>query len=340
MIVGALITLVTLAALIVAWRRTLPGFQNFTLKSPSLASVEFTARSAAESAVLLGLLIVPAVLLAGPERVLRAAWARARWATLVVCLYTFVLVARDYLLPGRSPDFLSLESVVLHQWTLALSRQHSALVPESLLKLLALVGVLSLIVLLCGAIPPTFDAAERVRTRSMAPKSPALAIVALATVGFAAASILASALQTPFYPRYLLPLIPLLAILVLSSESARRRTARWTRVATVTALVPLAVFGAAYASASASFDGTKWKVAEAVAKQTKNPEEVDGGFEWNNYLAGTVRYMGVAHPRAACIVLIGGARPQSNARAALRARHVWNPADADFWIVAWRRARC
>ncbi len=56
-IAGVLASLVVLSVLIVAWRRTLPGFQNFTLRSPSLGSVELTVRTAAESALLLGLLV-------------------------------------------------------------------------------------------------------------------------------------------------------------------------------------------------------------------------------------------------------------------------------------------
>ena len=127
---------------------------------------------------------------------------------------------------------------------------------------------------------------------------------------------------------------------VLSSNRDRVPNPRWTRVAALTALLPLAAFGAAYAATSASFDGAKWDVAQETAKHLGNPSDVDGGFEWNNYHVGTVRYMGIAHPRTACIVLVAGAKPPPGATAAVRARHVWNPAGADLSIVAWRNGRC
>src|SRR5206468_1517153 len=108
-----------------------------------------------------------------------------------------------------------------------------------------------------------------------APKSPALAMVALATVGFAAASVVANALRTPFFARYLLPLMPLLAILVLSSNTARAPSTRWTRFPAVTAFVVLAAFGAAYVATSASFDGATWDVAHDAATRTTDQRRVD-----------------------------------------------------------------
>jgi hypothetical protein len=339
-IVSALAGLVTLAAVIVAWRRTLPGFENFTLAAPTVDSVDATARSAVESALLLGLLVSPAVLLAGPLRLARAAWARARWVTLVAGLYSLVLLARDYLLPSHTPGFLSLDSTILNQWTLGV-RSRPVLVPDSLLKPLALLGLLSLIVLLCGAIPPASSAADRARANHIgAPKSPARAMVALATAGFAGASVLASALHTPFFTRYLLPLIPLLAILVLSSVRARVARTRWTRVAAVTAFVVVAAFGAAYTATSASFDGTTWNVARDAATHTSDPRFVDGGFDWNNWHAGTVEYRYAAHPKATCIALAVEDRPAQTDPTVVRATQVWSPDGADLWIVARRRTPC
>jgi hypothetical protein len=339
-IVSALAGLVTLAAVVVAWRRTLPGFENFTLEAPTLDSVDVTARRAVESALLLGLLVSPAVMLAGPLRVIRAAWARARWVTLVVGLYSFVLLGRDYLLPGQTPGFLSLDSVILNQWTLGV-RSRPVLVPESLLKSLALLGLLSLIVLVCGAIPPASNAGARARAGHVRPPtSPALAMVALATAGFVGASVLASALHTPFFTRYLLALIPLLVMLVLSSSTARISGTRWTRVAAVTAFVVVSAFGAVYGATSASFDGTKWDVARAAAAHANDPRLVDGGFEWNNWHARTVEYRFAAHPRATCIGLAVEGRPSSADRTVVSASQVWTPDGADLWIVARHRAQC
>src|SRR5439155_8639692 len=114
------------------WRRGLAGFANLTLQRPSAVSVKSTARHFEESALLLGLLVTPAVLLAGPARLLTRARARATWATLVVCLATGALVVRDFLAPGASAVFLAPKMVLLNQWTL--TGAHPDLVPELLLK--------------------------------------------------------------------------------------------------------------------------------------------------------------------------------------------------------------
>ncbi len=248
----AFIGLIVVAPLFVAWRRTLPGFQNFSLESPSFDSIDLTTRRAVEYTLLLGLLVAPAVLLAGPLRLLRGAWARARWVTLVLGLYPLVLLGRDYLLPDRSPAFLSPYNTVLNEWTLTWIR-HPSLIPESLLKPLALLGLLSVAALLYGAIPPVDMFLRRARAGRIAtPESPALAMVALATTGFATTTILVSALQVPVYERYVLPLIPLVAILILSSSCRKHvNSTPWTRVAALVALVVLAALGAVHAAMSA-----------------------------------------------------------------------------------------
>ena len=48
----------------------------------------------------------------------------------------------------------------------------------------------------------------------------------------------------------------------------------------IAALVVLGGIGLAYATDSASFDGTRWKVDEAVARLGWKPTRIYGGFEW------------------------------------------------------------
>jgi hypothetical protein len=62
--------------------------------------------------------------------------------------------------------------------------------------------------------------------------------------------------------------------------------ARTTRIATGLALVALAALGLAYTVDSASFDGTRWSVAEAAVRAGYPADRINGGFEWINYHRG------------------------------------------------------
>ena len=332
--------LIALAVLIFAWRRSLPGFDDLSPRLPNAASLESTARRFEESALFLGLLVSPAVVLAGPRRVLAAALARAPWATFVVCLGAGAVLTRDFLTPTTSADFLAPRSLITNQWTLR--GTHPPLAPEWALKAVALAGLLSFLMLICAAVPPVCDAVARVRSRRIGrPTSPALVITALATIGYGVACVLASAVDLLFFTRYLLPLVPLLAILVLSADRVpARRTTSARIAAAATALLVVAGLGITYAMTSASFDGTKWSVAQAAARHARSPRQVDGGFEWNNYYAGTVEYPFTAHVDAACVILDTEPTRSIARRNILTARRVWTPLGSDLWIVARRRGPC
>ena len=54
------------------WRRSLTDFHSLTLQRPSRITTRFALHSGSQAGVLLGLLVAPAVLLAGPARIVRA----------------------------------------------------------------------------------------------------------------------------------------------------------------------------------------------------------------------------------------------------------------------------
>ena len=106
-----------MAPLFVAWRRTLPGFQNFSLESPSFDSIDL------EHVVLWNTRFCSASL--SPQPCCLPDPASLAWC-MGSCalgnsrpeLYPLVLLGRDYLLPDRSPAFLSPYNTVLNEWTL------------------------------------------------------------------------------------------------------------------------------------------------------------------------------------------------------------------------------
>jgi hypothetical protein len=57
----------------------------------------------------------------------------------------------------------------------------------------------------------------------------------------------------------------------------------------VVALVALAAVGFAFATDSASFDGARWRAADAAVAQGWPASRVNGGFEWRNYHRGDKR---------------------------------------------------
>ncbi len=102
----------------------------------------------------------------------------------------------------------------------------------------------------------------------------------------------------------------------------------------------LAAFGAVNAATSMSFDGTKWDVAQQAAKLAKNPSRVDGGFEWNNYHTGTVKFRWTAHPSAACIALSMEHGRATDDPAVVRTSRVWSPPGTSVWVVARQVRPC
>ena len=131
------------------------------------------------------------------------------------------------------------------------------------------------------------------------PASPPLAIVTLAALGYGLACALPALFRLASFDRYLLPLIALVGILALQTGEPAPSAQRGVRIIGAGALLGLALFGLIYAANSASFDGTKWRVAEQASKSAGSPKLVEGGFEWTNYHAGKqIFFANRDHPAA------------------------------------------
>jgi hypothetical protein len=108
------------------------------------------------------------------------------------------------------------------------------------------------------------------------------------------------------------------------------------------ALFALAILGGVYAAYSASFDGAKWRVAEAVALVAHGPRHVDGGFVWNDYHAGKDVWFGPwrsTYESRYCVTL--RVQPRAGVDASvLRSSPVWTPTGQEVWIVARQKRAC
>jgi 4-amino-4-deoxy-L-arabinose transferase-like glycosyltransferase len=341
--------LLVAAAAFLLWRRGLPGFSDLTPAQPDPSSVRSAFQLACRSAVLVGVLTAPAVVLAGPTRLVRAAWARAPRTSIVVGFVTVSALVAESARHRGSGAFLGPGDYVMSTGTLdtyTVSGSRPDLLPKALLLVLALVGIATALLLVLAAIPPTLDAlASLARRRVPVPASPALAVVGLAAVGYGLAYALPTGFRVVTFDRYLLPLLPLVAVLVLRATRPTVMTRPQGRIAggaAVAALAALAVFGLIYAANSASFDGTKWKIAKEVSKAAGGATRVQGGFEWNNAHTGREVFLGKkpgAQPVGHFCVVLRAERHDPRGPEVLRAARVWGPPDARLWIVA-RRQSC
>jgi hypothetical protein len=205
------------------------------------------------------------------------------------------------------------------------------------LTALAIVGALALVVLVGTVAATVTESMATARRRRLAvTTSPALLIVTLAALGYAVASIVAVAFgYSRFFDRYLIPIVPLVAILALRGDGAP--TARRARIAGCTTLAALAVFGSVYAANSAAFDGTKWSVATQAVRLAKDAKRVDGGHTWNDNAAG--RHLR-GRFKGACIVLRAGPRPAPSEADVVGAGSVWGPTGTQMWVVARQVRPC
>jgi hypothetical protein len=91
------------------------------------------------------------------------------------------------------------------------------------------------------------------------------------------------------FDRYALPVLPLAALVVLRAVlTATRDEPRPVKTAgqktcVALAFALLATVGLVYTVDSASFDATRWHLAEKVQRMGYPPKSIEGGFEWLGY---------------------------------------------------------
>lgn len=242
---------------------------------------------------LVGLLLTPVVLYAGPVDIARNAWRRGPGLSTLVGVGTTLWMAASYL---RVPDVPFVGNYVDIYGVLSrdvLTGPRAPVIPESLFRLLAVVGSAAAVLLALALVPALLDTVRRLGSRDVVPRDPITAVLALSIVGFTVAYSFAIATELPVFDRYVLPVLPLVGLLLVRRRrgTARSdeadptsrpapRTRRWATVGTATALVVLGVVGLAYATDSASFDGTRWRIDQAVERQGWAPGRIYGGFEW------------------------------------------------------------
>ena len=334
--VVGLSVLVLAVVLFFAWRRGLPGFTEQDLAIPTSTSVRKTATRFAQSLLLLGVMVSPALILAQPLRLVRASWTRARVTTAVVVGAVAAVALVEAFVSDNAGGFITPDHYNSNQWTLG--EGYHALLPSEIAAFLKLVGVLALAVMLCAVIPAVVDAIASVRSRELrVARSPVTAIVALGATGYVSVYLASSLFGISFFSRYLLAIVPLVAILVLAGQRVEEPSRHLASSVAIASLVALGALGATAAAATASLDGTKWMVAEGAARVVRGKQLVDGSFEWNNIRLGEVRYF-TQRPPGTCVRLRRESAPPSGA-SVVASEKVWT-VGTDLWVVARRTGNC
>jgi hypothetical protein len=291
---GAL--LLASAALYLWWQ----GYSNAKALSPSVPtphSLWEVVLKGTQFLRLVGLLAAPAIVLAGPGRLVRAAWRRQPTLAAAAGIGAAILQVGIYVRVTATPfvgNYVARDGVLARA---VLEGDRPDVVPRAVFDLMVLVASVAAVLLTVAVVPWVCETWRRVRDRRFVLDDPPAALVALTTVGYGAGYALAVAADLPLYDRYALPVVPLVSFLALragarastdagpQAEGARAVFASRRLLAGI-ALVLLGLVGTAFAADSAAFDGTRWEVAERAVAAGYRDRSVNGGFEWVNFHRG------------------------------------------------------
>ncbi len=291
--------LLAAAALLLAWWSQVPDGHGLTPMVPTAHESGVAILKLAGFVRLAGLLLLPVLVFVGPRRVLARAWRRHRDLTIVVlagsALWLTVTALRvpndtfvgNYLMP----DGVLSDIVVIGA--------RPDVLPGPLWSILTLVGTVAGMVLIAATIPWLVATMRRLRTRDFRITDPVSTYLTLTVLGYLTIFLLAIVTGLQAYDRYILPVLPAIGFLLLgldchpapAGESSTRRiedrsAARRRLITTGLAFLGLAAVGLAFTIDSASFDGARWRAANAAVARGWAPRQVNGGFEWLNYHRG------------------------------------------------------
>jgi hypothetical protein len=280
--------LVVATAGLLGWWLSLPDSLSLAPEAQASGLVANLAVRMGGFVRLTGLCLLPVTIAVGPVRLVKRAWVASRVLTGLVAGGTAVWLAVAYVRVTDDPfvgNYVHLKGTLADDVLLGL---RVPVMPESLFRLVVLVGSLSAIVLLVGAVPTVVALWTRARERRLTTvDDPDAAVLGLSIVGFLAAYGLAIVTTLPVFDRYglqVLPIVGLAVIRVRRRVDLEVRSAAPARVrapvGVLAALAVLALVAVVFATDSASYDATRWQVAEAVVRAGYPPTRINGGFEW------------------------------------------------------------
>jgi hypothetical protein len=304
-----------LAVVFLAWWGTVPDGRALTPSVPDAHSVRVTVVKGAGYLRLVGLLLLPVLVAAGPVRIVRRAWSASRVLTALAAagaalwlLGTRVRVPKDLFVGNYLMRDGALSTVVI-------GGHRPDVLPGPVWTLLVWAAELAAVVLVLAVVPLVAQLGRRVGARDWRLRDPVDAFLGLTILGYALAFGTAAFTGLQVYDRYVLLALPAVGLALLRSReqalatvpavpAAAPRLPGWARpAATGAALVVLAAVGIGFTADSASFDGARWRVAEAATRQGWAVDQVNGGFEWLNFHRGEKVARGTGPNPTVCVTV-------------------------------------
>lgn len=290
---GLLAVAAVAVAVLLGWWLQRPTLDTLPMRMPDAERVRATIELDLGYLRLLGLLLAPVVVLAGPVRIVRRALEASRGVTAAVVIVAGGALALEQL---RYPALPFVGNYVTRSGVLGLDVLVGArpdVLPRAIYELLVWGASASAVVILVAAVPVVvrFGREGMPWSTLVGTRDPMAAVCGWCFAGFALVFTGIGLVHLPKGDRYILPVLPLVAIALLRAaardEAAAAPEARHAgppTAAAVGALITLAglfLVGVAFTVESASFDATRWEVAERAVRATGlAPTQVDGGFEW------------------------------------------------------------
>ena len=307
---GVVAIVVFASVVVLMYWQTIPGGKAVTPGFPTVHSIGVAFYKGAGMLRLLGLVLAPMIVLVGPMRILRRSWTAGQaWSAVagsgvVVVLGLTALRSAHVAFVGNyvGPDG------ALSQGLVAGNRPD--IMPSGAFTVLEIIGVLAGTLLVLAIVPIVAQAPARSKSDADLGRGRVFLFLGLVAAGYVLAYVLAALLGLQISDRYALPVLPLLALLVgrdrgwrlaASSEAQPRLSSRSVLASTV-ALGALLCVGVVFTADSAAFDGARWRVDVATTRLGWKPDQIAGGWEWNNYYARSP-VVRTQHLRQRCITV-------------------------------------
>lgn len=291
---------VTALAIVVmlAWWSGVPNGKSLAPAVPTTDTLKAAYLNGAGFLRLAGITLIPVIVFARPVALVRRAFRVDRGLSWVVLAVSGFVLVTGYV-PKRPfvGNYFARRGVLADD--IILPGVRPLVIPNWAFDALVVVGTLGALVLVLALVPWLTDLRATARERRMQVGDPAVALLGLTVAGFAAGYELALATGLPIFDRYALPALPLVALLVLKSSITRRAldpdralaaestsASRRVPIAATATLFGLVALGVAYTAESASFDGTRWKVAQMAVDRGFTHVQIDGGYEWVGWFRG------------------------------------------------------
>lgn len=314
------------------WRLHIPTWFESSVGLPGLDRTTAVVDDFAQATMLVGLLVLPVTVLARPRRALLASFRRAPQASVVTLTTVSIFLAAAIGYHGTSGVFTGGGNYVTSLGALGTSTlrgDRGLVLPWPVMVTLAVAGAWSALVLCALAVPAVADTWASFRRRAaLTPVTIPQVVVGLALLAYLVPYVVSSAFGIGVYDRYLLPVVPLAAILVLWRAPRPGPSDRRRMQAASVAFVVLALLGLVIAVNAASFDGTKWKVATRAAEVTGDGELVDGGYEW---IGAHGLFLDRGDP---CVRLESSPSEPETSPEMLATEPVWGLGGPQTWITA------